>query len=87
MAAIKAEYQDNTGNTDAFTIECPAAGGGMTHLVGALEDMQSQLNTKLTALLDAEKAAQSSASVSSTTVSSTPVSSEQACQRKRQKSD
>ncbi|KAJ2665734.1 hypothetical protein IW148_001493 [Coemansia sp. RSA 1199] len=69
MAAIEAVYQDSLGNTDAFTIECPAADGGMTNLVGALEDMQSQLNTKFTALLDAEKAA------------------EQACQRKRQKSD
>ncbi|KAJ2359099.1 hypothetical protein GGF43_000346 [Coemansia sp. RSA 2618] len=69
MSIVKAEYLDDTGKTSAFSIEC-ATDSGLTCLVGALEAMQSQLNTKLTSLLDAEKAAQTSSSESSTTLSS-----------------
>ncbi|KAJ1832972.1 hypothetical protein LPJ63_003122, partial [Coemansia sp. RSA 2711] len=60
MTTVKAEFRDATQATDPFTIECAA--DDAAGLVGALESMQSQINAKLTSLLDAEKSASSTTS-------------------------
>ncbi|KAJ2808953.1 hypothetical protein H4R20_000502 [Coemansia guatemalensis] len=74
MDTVTADYADSSTKTTPFTIKSKPVSDTKS-LVGALETMQSELNSKFTALIDAEKAS----SAASTT------SSEQDCQCKKQK--
>ncbi|KAJ1742364.1 hypothetical protein LPJ78_001746 [Coemansia sp. RSA 989] len=60
MATVKAEYQDESGRVEAFTLEQKLKDDSTSALVSALESMQTLLNTELTNLLEAEKASDSS---------------------------